>query len=154
MFSEILVAIDGSETGKKALVNAIQLKKLHSSQLTVMHVVETAVRRPYMTYVEKSVVTGELAPPLAALSDSSFKKTLLRAIAVLEEARLIAEREGVKPRIVLRDGEPVAEILRVASKNFDLIVLGFRGEHPSGIGLGSVVNRVVTNASCSVLVIR
>ncbi|MFB0568318.1 MAG: universal stress protein, partial [Nitrososphaeria archaeon] len=83
MFSQILVAIDGSDTGKKALINAIELKKLHNSQLTVMHVVETAIRRPYTTYVEKSVVTGELAPPLATLPDSSFKKTLLRATALL-----------------------------------------------------------------------
>lgn len=154
MFSEILVDSDGSETGKKALVNAIEMKKLYNTQLTVMHVVETAIRRPYTPYVEKSVVTGELAPPLAALSDSGLTKTLLRAAAVLEEARLIAEKEGVKPRIVLRDGEPATEMLREASRNFDLIILGFRGQHPSGIGLGSVVNRVVTNASCSVLVIR
>ena len=153
MFSQILVAIDGSDTGKKALINAIELKKLHNSQLTVMHVVETAIRRPYTTYVEKSVVTGELAPPLATLPDSSFKKTLLTATTLLEDARLTAEKEGVKPKIVLRDGEPAAEILR-ESKNFDLIVLGFRGEHPSTIGLGSVVNRVIANAPCSVLLIR
>jgi len=59
----------------------------------------------------------------------------------------------VKPKIVLRDGEPAAEILR-ESKNFDLIILGFRGEHPSIIGLGSVVNRVIANAPCSVLLIH
>ncbi len=154
MFSRVLVAVDGSETGKKALLSAIELRMLLGSELTVMHVVETAVRRPFTTYVEKSVVTGELAPPLAALPDSGFKKTLLGAAAVLEEARLMAERKGVRPRIVLRDGEPAAEILREGSDGFDLIVLGFRGQHPSGIGLGSVVNRVVANASCPVLVVR
>jgi len=154
VFSQILAAIDGSETGRRALLQAIEMKKLYNSQLTIMHVVETAIRRPTTTYVEKSVVSGELAQTLATLPDSTLKKTLLRATTVLEEARLTAEKEGVKPRLVLRDGEPAAEILREASKSFDLIILGFRGEHPSGIGLGSVVNRVVANAPCSVLVIR
>jgi len=154
VFTQILAAIDGSETGRRALLKAIEMKKLHNSQLTVMHVAETAIRRPTTTYVEKSVVSGELAQTIATLPESSLKKTLLRATTALEEARLIAEKEGVKPRLILREGEPAAEILREASKNFDLIILGFRGEHPSSIGLGRVVNRVIANAPCSVLVIR
>ena len=55
----------------------------------------------------------------------------LRA-ALKEEAQLL-ERFGVKPEIVIREGEPIAEILAAASEgDYDLVVIGARLKRTSG----------------------
>jgi nucleotide-binding universal stress UspA family protein len=79
---------------------------------------------------------------------------LERGAGVAEEAAAIIEAGGGEPVIELETGSAPRRIVEVAGRiGADLIVVGSRGL--TGIkALGSVSERVVHRASCSVLVVR
>ena len=68
----------------------------------------------------------------------------------------ILRQAGVEPLLLLKEGDPAHKIVQAAEEgDFDLIVMGHRGLSPvKAFVLGSVSNRVVTHAPCSVLVVR
>jgi nucleotide-binding universal stress UspA family protein len=67
-----------------------------------------------------------------------------------------SDRSGTRFEVLVGHGQPVDEILRLADDNqADLIVVGTHGhsalEH---LLVGSVAERIVRHASCSVLLVR
>lgn len=129
---KILCAIDGSRYSRWAL-NALQYLKIGAdSSLTLLHVVNTDRLK-----VDKSMNVGA-------------NQALARALALAEsDGHTLLARQVVK-------GRPAAAIARFARRHdCDLIVIGCRGltEFRTFL-LGSVSRRVLTEAPCSVLVIK
>ncbi len=139
MFKRILVAFDGSEGSYKALDVAIELAKIHSSELhavTVARIPEFAeLRNGYEEEKQK-----------AAKYYSRF----------LDDAIKITKERGVKIQTHLEFGKPSEEIVRKAEEiNSDLIVLGVETRHPfKRRFLGGTGDKVVDYAACSVLVVK
>ena len=75
---------------------------------------------------------------------------------MFEKPKAILMQANVKAELLLWEGDLADEILRAArEEGFDLIVVGHRGLSPlKAFLLGSVSNRVVSHAPCSVLVVR
>lgn len=67
-----------------------------------------------------------------------------------------AKKAGVRATTLLRDGDPVDQIVRAArSTRADLIVVGTHGRRGlPKFFLGSVAERVVATAPCPVLTVR
>lgn len=129
---KILCAIDGSRYSRWAL-NALQYLKIGAdSSLTLLHVVNTDRLK-----VDKSMNVGA-------------NQALARALALAEsDGHTLLARQVVK-------GRPAAAIAGFARRHdCDLIVIGCRGltEFRTFL-LGSVSRRVLTEAPCSVLVIK
>jgi nucleotide-binding universal stress UspA family protein len=144
-FRNILVAVDGSETARKAVGVATEEAVKFAAELTVLNVVEIPVS-PY--YSERGV---EIAAGEGAAKTPGER--------MVSDAASIAEARGVKVKqeILRHMGHSTAEgITDYAKKNdIDLIVVGTRGL--GGIKkllLGSVASGVVGSAHCAVLVVR
>ena len=68
----------------------------------------------------------------------------------------IAEEKGINAEIIVKDGKPATEILKIArDKQVDLLVLGSTGKGSiSKMMVGSISEKVASTAKCSVLVVK
>ncbi|MEQ9367157.1 MAG: universal stress protein [Leptospirales bacterium] len=137
---KILAPIDGSESSKKSLEMALALAKAAGATVTVLEVVEEF--GPLPGYYEA-------APPgrerVKWISEQRFEKI-----------HTVLEGSGVKWDREVREGYPADQIVEVSKEgDYDLIVIGSRGLSVLGrFLLGSVSDRVVHHAECSVTVVR
>jgi nucleotide-binding universal stress UspA family protein len=143
----VVVATDGSAHARHALQFLSRLPLPEDAPITAVHVV-----RPQPVYhgllpgrrkeVERAAVE------LARTEEERGTELLLSAEAVLVAS-------GRTPRRRLRTGDPATEILRAAEEeNADLIVAGARGVSLlEGLLMGSVADRLVKHAPCSVLIV-
>lgn len=135
---KMLVAVDGSEYSLAAVKAAAKLAAERGiEKVTLLNVIPTT-----------PTPVGPM--PTAAPPED------LTAWEVFDQPQAILKQAGVEPLLLLREGDPANEIVEAArQEGFDLIVVGHRGLSPvKAFLLGSVSNRVVAHAPCSVLVVR
>lgn len=139
MFSRILVAVDGSESAKKAFEKSIYLAQKCNSKLDVIHVVLDS------TYGGDSATTFEL---IEELKEKGMK--------LLEQCKSQAIKNNVLVETLLELGDHAQVIIDVANKNnYDLIIMGSRGMSTfKELLLGSVSFKVMHHARCPVMVVR
>lgn len=138
---KILVPVDGSESSKKALEMGIAIAKAANASLTILEVVEEF--GPLPGYYEKA---PEGKDRVKWISEQRFEKI---------RSPLDESPEIKWDRLVL-EGYPADTIVETATKgNYDMIVIGSRGLSAVGRFLvGSVSDRIVHHATCSVTVVR
>ena len=139
---KILLAVDGSDSSKRAAVFAARLAAQAQSDLEIVtvkqHVVDEELRR--FGQIENATV-GEILEQEAG--------------AVLAAAKAHAEELGVR-KISTRaeDGDP-ATVLSNRAHDADMVVMGRRGRgRLAGLLLGSVSQRLASEAPCPVLVVQ
>ena len=139
MFAKILVAVDGSESSKKAFAKSVFLAQKCNSKLYVAHVVLD------WEYGGDSAATFELIEELRA-----------KGTELLEQCKKQALQGNVQVETVLEQGDYAHEIIEVAKrKDCELIIMGSRGMSPiKELMLGSVSLKVMHHASCPVMVVR
>ena len=145
---KILVATDGSEDAANALDFTLRFPFPRDSSISVMTVVGDIPMLPE----ELDALDESQREQL----DEARRKLLEDAEALVqrENARLVAD--GWPGAAQVRNGNTVDEILTVAEEtDADLIVLG---SHGHGLAerflLGSVSERVLEHAKCSVLIVK
>ena len=138
LFTRILVAIDGSESAKKAFEESIYLAQKCNSKLDLVHVVSCELGGD-------SATTFELIDEL---------KT--KAKKMLDEYEALAAKNNVSIEVMVIQGDPAQVIIELAkTKRHDLIIMGTRGKSAfQELLIGSVSQKVMHHASCPVMVIR
>lgn len=173
MAEKILVAVDGSDNGRAALQAASRLAAAFGDELTILHVLlhgRPAEEMERMAEVEhiievaapRLMPNGLNLPPSMAELLQHPEADRSRAVAeigdhVLAMAKRTAHDAGVEEVSTrLRDGDYADAILDTAEDiGADLIVLGRRGlGRVRSLVLGSVSNKVLQAAPCSVLAVR
>ncbi|HLA49568.1 MAG TPA: universal stress protein [Thermodesulfovibrionia bacterium] len=137
-YRKILVAIDGSESSKNALKQAIKLANDEKCWITVVSVVP-----PYEGELELVGVKNIRAAIRKPCEDA------------LVEAEKISETEGRSIKTVCEEGEPHERIVDLAdAENCDLIIMGRRGlRRLERVLVGSVTARVIGYTHKDVLVV-
>ena len=133
----ILVALDGSESSEAALDQAISLGQTCNSTIFAVNVVD---------------LTPEQLAVAPALTDKLSKESR----EILEKARAKVEENGITCETITHTGgQPDEFIIQEAKdKEIDLIVMGTHGR--TGLKkllIGSVVQKVLGHAPCSVMVV-
>ncbi len=138
----ITVGVDGSHDAHRALEWAIKEAAAHHAPLTVLAVHEVAVSG----WTGKPIV---LPPDLPAVEQArqAAEETVTKTLSALGESR----PASVTVRAV--NGLAAEELIN-ASRDSDLVVVGFRGTSGfARVVLGSVSNKLVHNAHCPVVVV-
>jgi nucleotide-binding universal stress UspA family protein len=147
MFRSILVAVDGSEIGHRALEEALDIARAMQAPVHAVHVVQTG------TY--PTLILSELEPP--DLTQQVLLDSLDReANEILADAERKAAAAGVRMTVYKRWGHPGAEITALAQElGADLTVVGSHGRgRIDRFFLGSVSSYVVDHATSTVMVVR
>jgi nucleotide-binding universal stress UspA family protein len=141
VFSNILVAIDGSKASDKAFACAVAEAGLHGAKLHVVYVVETGLF--------SSMPTDNTVEIMFAALEKEGKD-------VLEKAKTSAHDKGIVATTHLRQGHAGNEIITLAEQQkANLIVVGSHGKSKADrLLLGSVSNYVVTHGIITTLVVR
>lgn len=139
MYERILVPTDGSDGTERALEHALEA----ASEETTIHALSVVDRRLYL-----SADKDRQEKVLDSLHEESEQavESLVEAVAADDHEVVGAVREGV----------PHSEIVDYAETNYiDLIVIGTHGRtgRDKLVNLGSVTERVVSNAGRPVLVV-
>ena len=178
MLKKILVPVDGSASSFRALEHAICLGKTFDSEIVVSHIAvpydlaqlrerPKTAKKEAKTVLEgweakppsegaKTVLEGwEARPSEAALSIAKRKEAADSALAVAKQK---AEKAGYN-KIFFReviDVDPALVIAEQAEElGADLIVMGSRGlGFVRSFLVGSVSNKVLSNANCPVTIVR
>jgi len=141
MYKKILLPTDGSESAEKGVRHGVKLAKMHSAGVLGVHVIDTTlldyIKEPKTKEKVREMMRGE------------GEKMLFRL-------REIAKNEGVEVKAVLREGYPYREIVKLADEeNADLIAMSPASKSEiSKAVLGSVSDKVVSLANCSVIIVK
>jgi nucleotide-binding universal stress UspA family protein len=146
---KIILAVDGSKYSNWAVDLLLKLPLDQEPEVDVLHVVDQAVRyRPV------------IFPPLGLEFLKVLRAEIERSLALKDRlVTRVAEKMRIrwkKVRPLVERGNAAEMIVKLAEDNgADLIILGSRGLNPiRGFFLGSVSQKVVTYAPCSVLVAK
>ena len=141
--SKIMVGIDGSEASIKAVRKVLDMAKKYSAEVIAIHISLI----PY--YLRRLPQSGW--EELRAYDDEQMK-------IWLKNIMIEADEKNIQFKALVKEttSSIVNEIIRSAdAENIDLIVLGSTGKSRlDRILVGSVAQGVMTNAKCSVLVVR
>jgi nucleotide-binding universal stress UspA family protein len=146
IYQRILVPIDGSDTARLGLAEAIRLAKLSGGRLRVFHVIDDLSFALAM-----DAYAGHPGDWLHALREEGTR--------LLEDAERAAAAAGVKVDAVLHESfnGKVADVIAAEACKWpaDLIVVGTHGRR--GIGrlvLGSGAESILRSAPVPVLLVR
>ena len=134
----ILIAVDGSDYGMVAVRIAAKIAVgIGAPSVTVINVIP--------------LVAGPMGPVMVADAPDD-----INAWELFAEPQAALKEAGLEAKLLLVEGDPADEIVKAArAENSDLIVVGHRGlSTVRAFLLGSVSDRVVNHAPCSVLVAR
>lgn len=142
MFKKILVPVDGSANSFGAVKKAGSLAEKYNGRVTLLHVIAV----PFST----AIFSPELG---ATVSQNIFNELENEGNQVLLRAKMEFAQTPVST--VLRRGHPAMEIIQESKNGYDLIIMGSRGlGEIKGFLLGSVSDRVVHHAGCTVMVVH
>ena len=141
VFTNILVAIDGSEASRQAFDRALDIAKAGNASLHATYVVETG-----------------LFSSLPADNTVEIMYSVLRkeGEAVLAKSKDKANAAGIAVTTHLKFGHAGSEVIALAEQNkVDLIVVGSHGKSQTDrLLIGSVSTFVVTHSKVSTMVVR
>lgn len=151
MYERILVAVDGSETSKRGLAEALRLAQLTGGRLLLVHSIDDVSFSAAMGAYGMDVSGAVAGDWLAQLREGGR--------AILSGAEVTARASSVPVETVLGEGfaGPVWEQIGKEAEKWkaDLVVLGTHGRR--GVGralLGSTAEMVARHATVPVLLIR
>jgi len=140
MFNKILVALDGSEGSKKALLAALAIAKRFDAELQSISIKEQPSHY--------AATVGEVIEDQEEIGKYYAQVTA--------EAINLAEKEGVRLKCEIRSGHEVQAIVEFARHgHFDLLVAGFMGHSRVFDRIwGGTSQNLTRTAPCAVLVVK
>jgi nucleotide-binding universal stress UspA family protein len=142
LFAHVLVPTDGSENSIHAGRLAVRMASTYHSQLTLLYVVDSAI-------------VDELAGATSKSAEMIRQELEAKGRSYLDYIVRLARNNDVQCDQAIRYGIPYREIADLArERRVDLIVIGRVGcRGPRCALIGSVAERVIEYADCSVLVV-
>jgi nucleotide-binding universal stress UspA family protein len=141
VFTNILVALDGSEVSQRALVRAADEAKLWKANLHAIYVVETGLFSSL---------------PLDNTVEIMYSVLEKEGNEVLEKAKKYGTDMGITVFTHMEQGHAGSEIVTLAEREkVDLIMVGSHGKsNADRLLIGSVSAFVVTHSTTSTMVVR
>lgn len=142
----ILYATDFSKASARALDEAVRLAKQNHAELLVVHVIEPAGQ--YAT--GEDFGGAELYMKMEEAAEQDAQRSMQKLMRKLKQARVNAKS------LLLKGLASYEQIVKAAkSRKANMIVIGTHGR--TGLAklvMGSVAGKVVSLASCPVVVVR
>ncbi len=141
VFTNILVAMDGSEASQRAMSQAVDLAKLCNAKLHTIYVVETGLFSSL---------------PMEGTVEIMYSVLEKEGEEVMERAKIYASEKNITVITHMKQGHAGSEILALAEEEkSDLIIVGSHGKsNTDRLLIGSVSTFVVTHSTVTTMVVR
>lgn len=136
---KLLVATDGSEHAKRALLKAVDIAgKDEEAVINLMYVVDGETSKSDVLHYGDS-------------DTASFKRE-----KKLQGSVELVEAEGIKANLIIEHGDPEEMLIDHANSNdYDLVLVGSRGRNKlQTMVLGSVSHKLVKHINAPVMVVK
>ncbi|HXC67950.1 MAG TPA: universal stress protein [Nitrospiraceae bacterium] len=145
---KVIAGVDGSKYARWAIEWIAQFPFASSPQVTALHVMDiVSLRAPFLG---QPVVIGN-----AHFIRAEITRLVTRGKKIVAETTTLLSSLHVKGRVVTERGTIATSILRRATDQNRLVVIGSRGlDALDRFMLGSVSTKVTLHAPCSVLVVK
>lgn len=145
IFKKILFCTDFSENSHYAFTYALDLAKTYKSSLLILHITSPPVHPEQLSIY---------LPPEKFEELKRSQKEEIRHLLKENYLKRLTRFKNFK--VVLKEGEPFVEIIRMArQESADLIVMGTHGRTGlDHVFFGSTAEKVVRKSPCPVLTIR
>lgn len=141
VFTNILVAIDGSEVSERALARAVDEARIWNAKIHAVYVVETGL--------------------FSSLPADNTVEIMYRVLEKegqdkLAQARAFAATQGLSLTTHMKQGHAGSEIIALAEREkSDLIIVGSHGKsNVDKLFIGSVSTFVIAHSKISTMVVR
>ena len=143
----VVLGVDDSEHAQQALRFLTRLPLDEQAEVTVCAVIQ----HPGLLLLDGT----ETAPEYWKLVAEAEQFAQQQAEQLADHSRNLLTEAGLRTNAVVRDGDPAGQILQLARENeADLVVAGARGSSVrKRLGRGSVSDRLLKHAPCSVLLV-
>jgi nucleotide-binding universal stress UspA family protein len=143
MYSKILVPLDGSKFGERAVQQAEEIGQSTKAEIILFQVVQNPIRSVPIAAGQKE-------------ETKAMKEAEDKAGTYLEKVASPLKAKGIKVRCDIVRGEPKGEILKKAHKeNVDLIVMSTHNEGDLyKLVVGSVAEKVLLGTKRPVLLVK
>ena len=145
MYGRILVPVDGSETSRRGLAEAIEIAKSLGSRIRLVHIVNELI--------------FDFAGASGVYADTVIQSLREGGQTILKQAESAVRQQGIAPECVLLEsiGNRAADLILAQASEWpaDLIVMGTHGRR--GVrraALGSDAEDVVRASSVPVLLVH
>ena len=157
LYKKILLAIDGSEDSIRAAKRVRDIGN-SSTKVVMFHAIEEHFYEKVPPITVPVIGGRTYTPPAVSESEIKFEKEQ-HAKRMLKKIKKDIFRASLVPIEirVIEDEDPEDYILRIVEEeNFDLVVLGCKGEHSKlkRVFMGTLATKVLNEASSDVLVVR
>jgi nucleotide-binding universal stress UspA family protein len=141
VFTNILIAMDGSEASQRALSQAVDLAKLCNAKLHTIYVVETGLFSSL---------------PMEGTVEIMYSVLEKEGEEVMDRAKKYATEKSITVITHMKQGHAGSEILALAEEEkSDLIIVGSHGKsNTDRLLIGSVSTFVVTHSTVTTMVVR
>ena len=140
-YTNILVAVDGSDLNRCAVRDAVCVAKSMNAKLTAIYVVTGADLKP--NAFGGDVSASERAGIAHKSADEAFKQVVSDC-----------NQAGIDLKTIIANGNPASELIKL-SEEYDLIVCGSLGASGlSKVLMGSVSTELVKHSKCPILISR
>lgn len=154
---KILVPVDGSNASISAVKKAIEVGKKYNSDIKLVTVVKSTENRSKERNENLwNAVDGSIITNCVEMEKDLENKYVENAQRLLDQIETKLDFSGTRVEKQVLVGDPFEKIVETAKNgNFDLIVMGNRGfSKIKRFFVGSVTQKVISEAPCPVLVIR
>jgi nucleotide-binding universal stress UspA family protein len=143
---KILIPVDGSAASVNAAKKAIEFARQYGSELTFLSVFSDSNIKRYEHYDTQLQKEMEKITAVMMKEEEQILDSVLKDLNLLN---IIHDKKVVQ-------GEPSLAILSAAAEGqYDLIIMGRRGfSRIKRLFVGSVTQRVISEATCPVLVVQ
>lgn len=137
------MAVDGSAGASKATSVAFEIAEMTKSKLYIVHVIPSPLVEQFARMTDENI-------------DATIKKYVSKGEALLQGYKNAATDYDIEIELLLEKGLPSVRIVALSKElGADLIVLGYEGgSGAQRTQLGSVTERVVKTAECTVIVAK
>ena len=146
MFKKILVPVDGSQEGEKAIKYAAAIAEKFQAKVHILFAIKPT---EILAVYEQELTSGEL-------HQHAVEKMYEVGDIIIQRTKKLFAQEGItKVEGEVRDGYPAEVILDyVKEKGIDLIVMGTHGRRGLRALLGSVASEVVHQSPVPVMTVK
>lgn len=148
MYHKILIPTDFSVNARKAGKHAIWIADKTDAEIVILNVVDVNYLQPtYLPNFNKNL-------------DKCLKNEAEQTLEDFENDLIKSQCDGlcenIKFRLMIREGRPYREILKIIDEeSIDLVVMGASGRHGvEGYLLGNVAERVLRESKTPVLIVN
>ncbi len=150
----ILLYFDGLPASQRALEVTEALYKTYPGHLALLYVRSQHLLSAPPQPSHGAPTVGEADRPILSVSEHVREEEMRQSLDVMEKAREQLEALGIKADYLIAEGDLLDEIIKEASKSYDLLMCPIAVRPEESTLNASSLQKLASRLACSIYVVR